>query len=218
MRRHTITIAAVALLLILPAVMARGQVVSGPLNTPLGAGTARVAVPAEPNAPAAPARVVARAGGGEVLITPGRGKAYHTAGQLLDKSRLTVNYIDTPIEEVLEELRGLGVNIVALWPSTRIQGVEGGTTVNLRLRDVSAQVVLSQALAWVNASRNADLGWQLDADGIITIDRGSRLRQQRYIRMYNVSDLTGQMGYGQMGQMGHLQRRQEVRPGGLMAR
>ncbi len=102
---------------------------------------------------------------------------------------MTVDYNDTPFEEVIADLRDqVGINVIAYWPALEAVNVYHDNTVTMQLADISAFKVLEAALDYISGSAVVPLAWRVDR-GVLEINTVNRYPDRRSLRVYYIADL-----------------------------
>ena len=102
---------------------------------------------------------------------------------------MTVDYNDTPFEEVIADIRGeVGINVIAYWPALEAVNVYRDNTVTMQLTEVSAFKVLEAALDYISGSAIVPLAWRVDR-GVLEINTVNRYPDRRSLRVYYIADL-----------------------------
>ncbi len=106
----------------------------------------------------------------------------------LQRRMSIVQYDDTPLSEVLDDLRDkTGTNIVANWQSLANFGIDKTTAVSLNLRNVSAGQVLKLILQKLS-SPYARISYIIQ-DDVVFIASGEDLDMILELRVYEIADL-----------------------------
>lgn len=102
---------------------------------------------------------------------------------------LTVSYQQTPLVEIIDELRDeLKINVVAFWPEMSIAGYLPETPVSLELDGVPVFAVLNAVTNYVSAGAPEPLGWTLNG-GILTLNLKRSFPRRQKVHVYYVGDL-----------------------------
>ncbi len=133
-----------------------------------------------------------------------------SAWELLDETLISVDYLDRPLESVVQDLRRqLGVNVVVFWADLYQMGVFEDAPVTLTLNDVPVRTVFDYALAAVEGDFRLRVGWHV-RDGIVEIRPATEV-ERRMTRVYYVADILSrpsraseasgfiELGWGQAG-------------------
>ncbi|MCP4592916.1 MAG: hypothetical protein GY842_19440 [bacterium] len=98
-----------------------------------------------------------------------------------------VEYDDTPLEQVIAELREVGrANLVVRWRVLEKQGIERATTISLYLRDVTIAQFLSELLDQISV--DVELGY-VAFGNILRISTQEDLNHEMYVKVYEVVDI-----------------------------
>ena len=128
----------------------------------------------------------------------------------LAQKRLTVEYIDLPFEQVMDELRDqLSINMIIYWPQIQSGQIDRDTPVTVELKNASAYTVLNAILNYVSSGSFSKLDFVVN-QGVMEIGLKGRLVERRIVRVYYVADLMQQrsdyfdsvLGIGLGGQSG----------------
>ncbi len=114
---------------------------------------------------------------------------------------MTVAYQDTPLEEVIADLRmQTGLNFVVMWDELDKLGILPDDPVRMQLRQVSPATVLKQALACVSGGKTGAATYRVDDDGIVVI-RAAKPGEDMVFKTYYIADLVleNPLMYGGMG-------------------
>jgi general secretion pathway protein D len=94
-----------------------------------------------------------------------------------------------PFSDVVRLLRQqTGANIVVNWNALANAGVQKQTPINLTLRQVPFEKVLSLVLQQAQGSGGTPLGYSISG-GVLTISTTDQLAQQKTTRVFNIQDL-----------------------------
>ncbi len=119
---------------------------------------------------------------------------------------MTVNYQDTPISEVISQVRAkTGLNIVANWNELSVVGILEDDPVTMSLQDVTPGTVLRKSLEYISGGKTGRATYKVDDDGIVVIKVASETDDYQFKSHY-IADLIetspmSSMGMG-MGGMG----------------
>lgn len=107
----------------------------------------------------------------------------------LEQTRIPASFQDNALEDVLAFVATVtNVNMDVDWESLIDIGIERDTEVTLELREVPARVVLDRVLEKVSPDDFSRADWAVN-DGILLVGSEERLRQNRFIVIYDVRDL-----------------------------
>lgn len=106
------------------------------------------------------------------------------------RTRLSiVQYDDTPLSEVLDDLRNrTGTNIVANWDSLANLGIDKSTAVSLQLRNVPAKLVLKLILQTLSNSQGRVS--YVNQENVVFIASGEDLDSILELRIYEMAGLS----------------------------
>ncbi|MCB1133868.1 MAG: hypothetical protein KDN05_22305 [Verrucomicrobiae bacterium] len=124
------------------------------------------------------------------------------AGTLQSLSkRITVDYNDTPLGVVFDQLRGeTGVNIFVNWTVLEGVGIDKDYQVTLSLRDTSAHTVLALLFQLLNPALPEPIEYAV-MDDVVVVATASEINDMRVVRIYDCLDLMhGAVAYAASGQ------------------
>jgi hypothetical protein len=121
---------------------------------------------------------------------------------ILKKKLISVDYVDTPFEEVIRDLREqLSINMQVYWPSLKSAGIGSNESITLKLDNVTAGSVIEGIVRYLSSGLTTTVGYQVDR-GVVEIGLEDELVRRQVLKVYYVADLlhrrstAGQFGYG----------------------
>lgn len=137
------------------------------------------------------ARPVGQAVGGAAPVRTAKGPARGAEGGLPRRSAGGIRYDDTPLAEVIADLRRrTGLNIDVNWKSLAEVGIDKDTPVSLEAKGITVAKALDMLMRNLSGDRDRfeRTYWVVD-EGVVTLATGTALNTEMRTKVLDVSDL-----------------------------